>query len=104
MAATRSSLPSSTETVALAPKRRAASSRSSGPPTVTIVPAPAMRAAAVAKMPSAPAPWITTVDPERMPPARSTARSTVLAAQPDMAAQVSLTSPGSSSLAAPGVT
>lgn len=99
----RSSAEVSTGIVAVAPKRTAVSRRLAGPPTVSTVPAPQSRATAVANTPSAP-PWTTTVAFGRIPPERATARSTVLPAQPDIDAQVSATSSGSRSFAAPGVT
>ena len=57
-------------TVASAPKRRASARRgSSGAPTQITRPAPISCAAATARMPIGPDPWITTVSPHLKPPA-----------------------------------
>src|SRR5215831_11406896 len=65
------SLSPSMFTVASAPNFRASSSRGvSGAPTQITRPAPISRAAAMARMPIGPEPWITTVSPQVKPPAR----------------------------------
>ena len=61
----------SMSTVASAPNLRASCSRgASGAPTQITRPAPISWAAATARMPIGPEPWITTVSPQRKPPAR----------------------------------
>ena len=58
-------------TVASAPNLRASLSRgASGAPTQITLPAPISCAAATAKIPIGPEPWITTVSPQENPPAR----------------------------------
>ena len=58
-------------TVASAPNLRANSSRgTSGAPTQITRPAPISCAAATARIPIGPEPWITTVSPQVNPPAR----------------------------------
>ena len=61
---------SSMFTVASAPNLRASFSRgSSGAPTQITRPAPISCAAAIARMPIGPEPWMTTVSPHLKPPA-----------------------------------
>ena len=62
---------SSISTVASAPNLRASFSRGvSGAPTQITRPAPISCAAATARIPIGPEPWITTVSPQLNPPAR----------------------------------
>ena len=57
-------------TVASAPNSRASASRGlSGAPTAMTRPAPISCAAAMARMPIGPVPWMTTVSPQVKPPA-----------------------------------
>ena len=64
-------LNSSMFTVASAPNLRASASRGvSGAPTQITLPAPISCAAATARMPIGPEPWMTIVSPQVKPPAR----------------------------------